>query len=111
VIGDKDLALAGKMLDILSTQHKLSAHNLANADVQGFRPLKADFRKELARAIESGDTKALKEISVEVERARQPGVDSEREVARMAKNEVMFNTFAEIAAFRLRMLRSAVTSK
>jgi len=111
MIGDKDLTLAGKMLDILSTQHKVTAHNLANADVPGFRPLEANFRKELTRAIESGDPEAIQQVSVEIERARRPGVDSETEVAQMSKNEVLFNTFAEIAAFRLRMLRTAVTSK
>jgi flagellar basal body rod protein FlgB len=111
MIGDKDLALPGKMLDLLSTRHKLTAHNLANAEVQGYRPLEAKFSDELRAAIESGDPEAIRNASIEIERTRTPGVDSETEVARMSKNELLFNTFAEIAAFQLRMLRTAVTSK
>jgi flagellar basal body rod protein FlgB len=99
------------MLDLLSASHKLTAHNLANAEVPGFRPLQAKFSDELRRAIESRDPEAIRNATIQVERSRRPGVDSEMEVARMSKNEMLFNTFAEIAAFRLRMLRTAVTSK
>ncbi len=111
MIGDKDLAIPGKMLDLLSARHKLAAHNLANAEVPDFKPFEVKFSDELKRAIETGDTEAIRGAAIKVERARKAGVDSETEVAQMAKNELMFNAFAEIAAFRLRMLRAAVTSK
>lgn len=111
VIGDKDLALPSKMLDLLSASHKLTAHNLANAEVPGFRPLEANFEAELRRAVDSGDPDAIRNVELKVKNSRSAGVDNEIEVARMSKNEMLFSTFAEIASFKLRMLRTAVTSK
>lgn len=111
MIGDKDLALPAKMLDLYATRHKLSAHNIANAGIENFHRLSAKFDEELTRAAREGDVEAIRRLRIVVEKAREPGVDAEAEVAAMTKNELLFNAFAEIAAFRLRMLRNAVTSK
>ena len=111
MIGDSDLAIPSKMLDLEATRHKLAAHNIANAGVPGYRKLSASFSDELLKAIQSGDPEAVRNATITVQKARAEGVDGEAEVASMAKNEIMFNTFAEIASFRLRMLRMAVTSK
>lgn len=111
MIGDKDLALPGKMLDFHATQHKLIAHNVANAGIEDFKRLSVKFSDELSRAIDSGDPDRISQAKFTVEKAKQPGVDSDMEVATLAKNEQLFTTFAEIASFRLRMLKLAVTSK
>lgn len=55
MIGDKDLSVTAKMLDFCALQHKLIAHNIANAEVPGFRRLEADFQSEMLKAMEKGD--------------------------------------------------------
>jgi flagellar basal body rod protein FlgB len=111
MIGDQDLAIPAKMMDLYAAKQKITAHNTANADVKGFQKLNVNFSAELKQAIESGDAEKIRNVTLKVEKSRQPGVDTEAETAASAKNELSFNAFAEIAAYRIRMLRQAVTSK
>ena len=111
MIGDQDLAVPAKMMDLLVENQKITAQNTANAGVKNFHKLHASFRAELREAIEKGDLEAIRNVKLHVEQSKQPGVDTEKEAATGAKNELLFDTFAEIAAFRIRALRLAVTSK
>ena len=108
MIGDNDLSIPAKMLDLYALKHKLIAQNIANADVPGFHKLTASFGKELERAIESKDPARIREVEAKIETARHGGVDPDAEIAGMAKNEVLFQAFSEIASYRLRMLRAAM---
>jgi len=110
MIGDKDLSIPEKMLDLYALRHKLIANNIANAEVPGYRKLDVKFGKELERAMASGDPARVRKVRAKVTSSGAP-VQAESEVARMAKNEVLFDTFAEIASFRLRMLRAAIEKK
>ena len=111
MIGENDLTIPAKMMDLCALQHKLTAHNIANADVKDFHKVSADFQAELRGALESGDAETVKDVQAKISRARETGVDSEAEVARMVRNELMFNTFAEVAATKFRILRSAITNR
>jgi flagellar basal body rod protein FlgB len=111
MIGDNDLTIPEKMMDFYAAQQRATAHNVANAGVKDFHKLHVSFSAELREAIESGDTERIRNVGLHIEKAPQPGVDTESEAAGGAKNELNFNAFAEIAAYRLRMLRTAVTSK
>jgi flagellar basal body rod protein FlgB len=111
MLGDNDLAIPQKMMDLYEAQQRITAHNTANAGVKDFHKLQVSFSAELKEAIASGDAERIRNVALHVERARQPGVDTESEAAAGAKNELNFNAFAEIAAWRIRMMRTAVTSK
>lgn len=111
MLGDQDLALPARMMDLHAMRQKLGAHNIANAEVSGFRKLSAHFGDEFLRAAQSGDVNAMRQAPIRVTSEKSTGIDSEAEVAGMTKNEVLFSAFAEIASFRLRMLRTAITSK
>ena len=111
MIGENELSIPQKMLDICAIRHKLLAHNIANAGVPGYRKLDVEFQQALAKAVKSQDPQAVQKAAVRVTRARDPGVETETEVVRMTKNEVLYTTFADIAAFRLRLLRNAISSK
>ena len=108
MIGDKDLSVPAKMLDFYALRQRLLAHNVANAQVKGFHRLDAGFGRELLDAIKAGDVKALEKAEFTVKEAKQPGVQAEHEVAEMTKNSLLFESFSQIAAFRLRMLRTAL---
>ena len=111
MLGDNDLAIPAKMMDLYQAQQKIIAHNTANAGVKDYHKLQVSFGAALKEAIASGDTGKIQKVALQVERARQPGVDTESEAAAGAKNELNFNAFAEIASWRIRMLRTAITSK
>jgi len=111
MITDKDLAIAAKMMDFYALRHKVMAHNVANAGVPGYRKLDVPFQEALLEAIRSGDPEAIRKAAFRVEQSATPGVDRETEVARMTKNELLFDAFAQVAAHKLRLLRMAVTSK
>ncbi len=108
MLGDKDLSIPAKMMDFYALRHKIIAHNLANANVPGFHKMNVSFEKELLEAIKSRDPERIRSVALKVEEAKGAGVDPESEVAGMAKNQILFDTFAQIAQYRLRMLRSAI---
>jgi len=111
MIGDNDLSIPAKMLDAYALRHKLLANNIANADVPGYRKMDVNFTESLRRAIESQDPRRIGKEPLQVRQAREAGVETETEVASMAKNEVLYNAFSNIAAFKLRLLKSAIRSK
>jgi len=111
MIGDNDLSIPRKMLDAYALRHKLLANNIANAEVPGYRKMDVDFSDSLRKAVESQDPQRIQREPIQVRQAREAGVETETEVARMTKNEVLYNTFANIASFKLRLLRAAIQSK
>lgn len=111
MIGDKDLGIVSKMLDFYALRHKLIAHNMANAEVPGFRRLDLHFEDALLEAVQKGDTAKVQNAGFVVEKAAHEGVDAESEVAKMVKNQLLFDTFSQIAAHNFRMLRMAIQSK
>ena len=112
MVGENELSIPGRMLDLYALRHKLIAHNIANSDVPGFRKLEAEFDGELRKALSSNDPESsLKTLDLKVTRAAEQGVDTDSEVAEMGKNKLLYDTFAQIAQFRLRMLRAAIAAK
>jgi len=108
MIGDNELAIPAKMMDLYAAKHKLVAHNLANADVRGYHKLNASFDKELEQIVSSNDPEEISKAAIKITKAAEAGVDTDAEVAVMSKNQVMFQAFSEIAMYRLRMLRAAI---
>ena len=111
MIGDKDLSLVSKMLDFCALRHKLIAHNMANAEIPGYHRLDLCFEDALLKAAQEGDTANVQSAAFVVEQAEHEGVDAEGEVAKMVKNQLLFDTFSQIAAHNFRMLRTAFSSK
>jgi flagellar basal body rod protein FlgB len=108
MLGDKDLGIPAKMLDFCAMQHKLIAHNVANAQQPNYHRLEASFKDELVDAIKQGDTKGVAGAKFDVKKSATPGVSAEKEMSAMARNSLMFDTFAQVAQSRLRLLRQAI---
>jgi len=81
------------------------------AQVKDFHRLEASFEKELLGAIQQGRTEDIKNARFIVREEARAGVSPETEVANMTKNKILFEAFAQIANFRLRMLRAAIENK
>ncbi len=100
-----------KALDFQSMRHTIIASNIANVDTPGYKAVDIRFEKELRSAIGSGDTLAMKttdskhiggrkkdlkgikpEIIPErgVSRLDGNNVDIDREMTKLAENQLMY---------------------
>ncbi|HUS57329.1 MAG TPA: flagellar basal body rod protein FlgB [Planctomycetota bacterium] len=111
---DVGFRIISKMLDGCALRHKVIAANLANAETPGYRRLEVRFEDQLARAVGEGDPKQIDDVAAEVVSGRgemRPdgnNVDFGTELSDMTKNTMLFTTFAELAAARVRRYREAI---
>jgi flagellar basal-body rod protein FlgB len=118
-----------RFLDLSSLQHKLVSSNMANVSTPGYRNKEIDFKGELAKS--SGQSNRLvgtltdaNHIPLGQHPERMPvvnhekvasgdlnSVDIDREVPRMAQNELEFTTAARLLQKKFEGMRKAITSR
>jgi flagellar basal-body rod protein FlgB len=119
----------GRFLDLSSLQHKLVSSNVANVSTPGYRSMGIDFKGELAKSTGQNNRLAgtltdTKHIPLGQHPERMPvvnhekvtsgdlnSVDIDREVPRMAQNELEFTTAARLLQKKFDGMRKAITSK
>jgi len=119
----------GKYLDLAAFRHKLVSGNIANASTPGYRRHDIDFQAEFKKM--TGQTSRLvghtthdRHIILGNHQAKDPkvqytrviegnmnSVDIDREVATLAKNELLFSVGARLLQRKLAGLKNAITSK
>ncbi len=118
-----------RFLDLTSLRHKLISSNVANVSTPGYEACDVDFKGELSKAfgksnglagtvtnpahIPTGHHAAR---APKVERSRVASgdvnsVDIDREVPKMAENELMYTIAARLLEKKFTGLRKAITSK
>ncbi len=114
MLGNDSFTVLDKLLDFHALRHKVIANNIANAEVPNFQPKKVEFSEELAQAITNNDTRAILQTTITASPVStdlsqvSASVDVEQEMGQLMKNKAFFDTFSEVLAFKLRMLRSAL---
>lgn len=111
--------LLSRLLDVSALRHRTLAQNVANINTPGYRRLEVSFEEELARRLgtrtESEALTNLKPVLHEssggITRADGNNVDIDRELGRLSKNTLLFNTYAQILGTRIGMMRSAITGR
>lgn len=118
-----------RFLDLTSLRHKLVSSNVANVSTPGYRSQDIDFKQELARS--AAQTSRLAgtltdrnhiplgehaERMPKVERTRVKdgdlnSVDIDREVPKMAQNELEFTIAARLLQKKFEGLRKAIVSE
>lgn len=115
-------------LDLRYKRHELLANNLANADTPGYQPTDLEFegalREELARSdgpMARTDPEHLRPGAVESDlqnTVQRPdvtdsldgnGVDTDKEMARVAENSLQFKAALEVLRRRYGIVRQAVS--
>ena len=120
---------ARKFLDIASARQKLIASNVANVTTPGYRSQDIDFKGELARlsgngSALAGQTTHANHIPLGQHQDRAPeihhtrvgyddlnSVDIDREVPKMAQNELLFTVGARMLQKKFDVLSKVITSK
>ena len=120
---------ARKFLDVSSMRHKLISGNVANVSTPGYEAQDIDFKAELAK--QSGQGAGLAGMTThsnhiplgqhegrppEIQRARvaaddMNSVDIDREVPKMAQNELQYTVVARLLQRKFDHLNQIITSK
>ncbi len=119
----------GKYLDLAALRHKLVSSNIANASTPGYRQRDIDFKAEFERLtgksdhivgmvthrdhISTGhhDAKPPEIHQAKIAEGDMNSVDIDREVALLAKNELVFSVGARLLQRKLDGLKHVITSK
>ena len=106
-----------KMMDVLSVRHRLISDNIANVNTPGYRRKDIDFQDQLVSLIQGSDEHSIKTFKPEViepnttmVKADMNNVDIEKEITTLAKNTLMYNTYASLAKKRYRLMLNAIKS-
>ena len=125
---DKTIKTLSRALDFRSANHRVIAGNLANADTPGFRHKELRFDEELKRAA-GMDTINLKTTNSGHISHYTPGkgnsfpvhegepaingkgqLDLDMEMAKMTRNNLLYEASAKLLAKKFKALRSAIES-
>ena len=109
--------MLSKLLDAAELRHRVISQNVANVNTPGYRRLDVDFEAMLARRL-AGSSGDISDVEPEIrEAAGQPGradgntVDIDQEMGQLNKNALLYQTYAQVLASKLAMMRSAITGQ
>ena len=123
---DKVIGLLESVLDVRANRHKVLAENVANMDTPGYRAKSLDFQKILRARIGEGVTlNATQPGHIKLEDlddsivystkggGREQGLDGntvniEEEMVKIAENNLMYNTAAQVISAEFRGIKSAI---
>jgi len=98
-------------------RHQVISNNIANVNTPGYQALEVSFDDALLQAVERGEAQPEQ---LEGTLSHTPGltirrdgnnVDMDREMGQLTKNTMHFETYAQILASKMAMLRSAITGQ
>ena len=109
-----DITWLGSLLRASTARHRAVSSNLANAGTEGYRPVRVEFEEELRKVLSSrGEDTAEKIASLEPRMIRDDSgraVIVEQEVMDLMKNQLAFDTYAQVASMKIGILRAAISS-
>ena len=125
--GDPTSTLLRKGLNVSADRQLLISANLGNLDTPGFKASDINFAKEMEKALGVGDALQMNvtngkhigpngnngesEVFEEPDAAKSNGnnVNPDKEMAKLAENQIMYNAVAQIYSKRSSTVRAAVT--
>ncbi|MBW2096478.1 MAG: flagellar basal body rod protein FlgB [Deltaproteobacteria bacterium] len=129
---DRTVGILSRTLDYRVRNQRVIASNIANIDTPGFRPKKLKFDEELRRAVEDKQIHLKKtdrkhfpglqepgmegpsSFVLETERGSTGGdlsLDIDREMAKMAKNNLLYEATVKMLSKKFDLLRAAIEGR
>lgn len=106
------------MLDAAELRHRVVGQNVANVNTPGYRALEVSFEELLGEVLSGsgeGRVPGVKPQVLEVGglpvRADGNNVDIDREMGQLSKNSLFYQTYSQLLASKLSMMRSAITGQ
>lgn len=111
-ITDKTIDTIEYALNALEMRSRVTAHNVANSEVPGFKASRVEFEAELARAVDGRrvdriGTPAISAAPGEVD-ATGNNVNLESEVVDMIQTNLLEQTMVEAFNFKTGLLQTAI---
>jgi len=113
-IFDRTLTCLEKALGLSLTRHNLIASNLANMDTPGYTARDIAFAAELERAMEATPVRldvaaqGLAAFPVAPMIEEEGPVDLDRETARLAENNLMYDALGRLMGKKFELLKYAI---
>ena len=122
---DPSMKLLSKVLDLRATNEKIISSNIANAETPGYTPARFEFEKELRQAVNRNGfslttshpshlppgNDSLDSVSGKVTSkpdktgiGDKNGVNVDEEMISLSKNEIMYETAAQILKKKMTLL-------
>ena len=110
-----DLGWLNSLLKANAARHRAVSSNLANAETEGYRPLRVEFEEELRQFIEDDggfDAGAIRDLAPRIVKDEMADrVHIEQEVMDLMKNQLAFDTYSQVVSMKIGMLKAAITSR
>jgi flagellar basal-body rod protein FlgB len=107
-----------QLLDAAELRHRVIGQNVANVNTQDYTRKDVAFEAELAERIRLMGNVDLSEITPQIyqddnapRRADGNNVDIDKEMGQLNKNALLYQTYAQVVASKLAMMRSAITGQ
>jgi len=110
-----------RALEVTKSRHGVIASNIANVDTQGYKTKELNFDKALDNALDKGSVEVrrtnplhfgrqnLGAGSFETSKASYSGVDIDKEMSKLAENNLRFQTGVEALLRKFSALKYAIT--
>ena len=127
LFSDQTSTLLKKGLNLSADRQVLVSANISNLDTPGYKAGDIDFSKEMQKAMGAGDNLKMNttshkhigpagsngdaDVVEEPDAARANGnnVNMDKEMSKLAENQIMYNAVAQIFSKRSSSIRAAVT--
>ena len=114
---DPHLTVLTRLMDVSMMRERVHLANLGNQNTPGYRAQTVSFEDAFNDALDAnGLDKAMNVVPTVKqanETAMQPDgndVSSEHEVAALAKNQLLFNAYSQLARGKMRLINTAISS-
>ena len=114
---DPRLTVLTRLMDTALVRQQVHAANLANQNTPGYRAREVAFEDAFNEALDGQGLDRAMSLAPEIRQADatmvQPDgndVSSEREVAALARNQLLYNTYAQLTRGKMKLLNTAMTA-
>lgn len=114
---DPRLAVLTRLMDVAMLRQQVHAGNLANQNTPGYKARSVSFEDVFNATLDEGglDRAMAVEpvIATPLATASDPDgndVSSEREVAALARNKLLYDTYVQLARGKMRLMSTAITA-
>lgn len=115
-LGDKQIKLLEKLIDVSAVRHRVIANNMANVNTPGYKRLEVSFENELKAALNGNSTKDISLVQPKVVVSKDPGtmrndgnnVTMEGEVSSLVKNALTYNIYVQLLSKKFAALKTAI---
>ena len=110
--------LLSRLMDAAATRQKVIGANIANVNTPGFKRKEVSFEQQLAELLDGGNLEGIEKLDPTIKstmglKTREDGnnVDIDMEMGALGKNTVLFETYAQLMASKVGMMRSAISGR